>query len=911
MKAVLLFCAVLVGSSAFADDLDVDGARRAYENQKAIADQALSSYRSAESEFQRGEGAYLSELSREKQYSERVDDVQRDIRSTETSISRLQNEIPKAEGAIRDLEREKASLEAALPEHRRARDREHVELRPLEAEFQKAEAALKAEKAKEKPDEAQVKRLQADLDQARKLLNAQKAEIARAEAVYKNTQDRLRDNASAISNTQTDLAQKKNRLAQQQRQLQDRHRDLRSAREDLRQQKDTVRVAQSRMEDARFQMNAAKTEYDRQALLAQQAYAYYETVQGNYTRERNRVIAAANAAGSQDGDREGAERATADGESAGAADASRVGEETGTREAKARETRSGYRTGRADTSRNPTAYQTGTAEGRALAERKAVSEEKPRGYNDALALTLAGQPQNQATQELAETDSPTDAGADGGAWLSASELVVTKVAAPEFPIPADPTYRIPSAPSVTARVPAVDWRYFDPACTGLALSEFEPLCRDSYQSGYQNAYGASYKKAFVSAHKAGFGAGIQAAYDTALTQKFPDDFTLGLENGVREQGLLDGYSTRLMTAQKEAYASGTAAWSAYLSTGHLIRVRESALAETNGDGLFTPGEKVTLVTTIDNYGAKPAPAASLRMVLNKSEKVQVAVGDRPLPEFAPQTRTVVKGAMHASILAARAGAAVGLAAQAKRQETVVADVDAKAVAHFPVEAEALTLSKVPKVDEKVAGVLRWRNLLDHNSRATPVKATTAPAVVKFEGSLEIPELEPGGVFDLPVQVTPGVWVSKAAEVPVLLETQDQTGGAAVTTQIFPQFIDIDRAGSLLLYDMAGKPVVDSTFAVKAGTKLAFQVLFQFHRTRTEPGPFAIAAGGTSDPAIKASNNSTVGTTYGSASPGTRYTPVAMSYDIPAAMKGKSGYILVGLLENNRYIHVLQVQLKIE
>lgn len=915
-RALFSLGVFLTTALVYAVDLDVDGAKQAYENQQAIADQAASVYRSEQSSFQRENANYLSEVSREKQYQQIISDTQTEISNLDRQITNLQNEIPQIEQRIRDLDRDKVSLDMKLKQLQHNRQREQGETRRFEMAVRRAEQELAAEKAKTPPDEARVTALQAEVDRTRRELQNQEQEVRRLDGEIQNAQNRIRSIDSDISSYQTSLSQKRSQLAQVHRARQDRSADLQNARDDLRQQQENVRLASSRLEDARRQMNNAKNDYDRQALLAQQAYQYYQTVIGNYNRERERVIASAKNQASQDGAAEGAARAPTDGDQVGTDTAARVGLDAGTSEARTRETRTGYRTGRADGAKDAAAYQVGDAEGRALAERKAIAEDKPRGYNDSLAKTMAGVPSAESTVELAEGETPTASGNDGGAFLVPTNRSTSTVAAPGFGIPADPAYRLPTAPSVSFSVPAADWRRYNPPCTGLALPEFEPLCQSSYESAYRSSYDQEYRRAFQRAYSAGFDGAIKAAYDAALSKAFPTEFAAGLAAGAKDQGILDGFAARLPGARQDQYAAGVAAWDAYLATGHLIRVKESTLTELSGDKLYTPGEKTVLVTTIDNLGKKPAPAASLRAVLQSGQAIDVTTTDQALPELAAETRTIIKGAMYGKLLPNRAGAQAGLTAQLKAGTSAVGALEAKATVHFPVEAEALTLSKLPQVDEEVDGVLRFRNLLEEKSVPSTLKAYTAPVIATVTPAvaatpLALPEIGAGETIDIPVKVRPSERVGKNTDVPFVIETENLGGIQGTITQQFPQRIDVDRAGSLLLYDWNGKPVPEAKFNVPAGGRLQFQVLFQFHRTVRARGPFAVKATGTSDPAIKHTNNSTIGTTYGEASPGTKYTPMALSYDIPASMKGKSGYVMVGLSEAGKYIHMVQVFVNVQ
>jgi hypothetical protein len=906
---------LLSSIQGIAVDLDVEGAKRRWDNQQALANQAESTYRGFERDFQREQGVYLQEVSRQENARRVVEDKERELQILTSRVTNLENDVPSLEQEVRTLQNRRINEQSKFQSAQRDEQDAEKEVRRDRVKLNRAEKDLEAEQAKPTPDPARVASLTAEKVSAEAAFRHSESEHRRAEGEVRRARERLENTDQQIRRAENNLSDKQTDLAQARRQRQDKVMEIQNAREDLRQQNETVQLARGRVDAARRDMNQAKTNWDREALLAQQARENYDRVQANYTAARNRVIADARSTGSTHGDREGAaaDRGPSAGLSAGRAVAINLGKRVGEDEARVREERKGYRMGRENASQDAASYQVGIGEGQAIADRKARAEDFARGYNDAMASTLASVPSNEVSVDVPEVLTPsTGPSEDGGQWLSANPMSAGSLAAPAFPILPEPAVQTPKMPPAgTPSIPESDKRFYSVNCSGVPLVEFESLCRSTYENAYLAAYRGAYTRSYQDSYQTAFTQGIEAEYQKGLSTSYPSEFQSAMGKGAKEQGILDGFAGKLAVARVEQYGLGRAAWDAYLGTGHLIRFREAKLTETSGDQLLTPGESGALSLVVDNFGKKPVPESALIALAGAQSGFGVSDSPRGLPSLAGASRTTVNGIVYGKVLPAMAGAQLKLGAKLVRSGSELHQVTAGSEVHFPVELQSIQLAKVPQVDQEVDATLVFKNRLAQKVGVTPFKMGASPVIASVAGNpLEIPEVEAGQEVSVPVKVKPGVWVGGNIPVNFTVETTGLGGISGAIAQKFPHAMEIDRHSSLLLYDMAGKPAPLSGLVAQAGRSLQFQVLFQTHTKTPQRGPFYVRASSTSDPSLKNSDRSTVGTTYTSPSFGTSKIPLVLSYDVPLSLKGKSAWVLVSLSQAGKFLHVLQVPIDV-
>lgn len=909
LVSVVLFSIL---SLAEPGDLDIPAAQAKYDAAKAVADRARAKMGEKEREYRRAEGEYYDAVAREKRAQEDLDQAENKLVQLNNLISDLERDLIRIRSEINDLEREKDRAESTLRDlERKEHDLEH-RLHEAEGDLRDAESHLATEKAKPQPDPTVVQQLEYRVQELSREVQNIRNEISNVQQAIRECENGIARLADAIREGERRYQDTQNRLYQANRDRQEQLLVISNCRDELRRAEDAVRYAESRMENAESAYQFAKSEWEHENAIAERAYAYLQQVIDNYNRERERVIRLATNAGQSHGGREAADRAPVPGNVDGQARANAVGLEVGTSEAKQRDFARGYREGRekgATLASVAAQYGAGRASGAAIAVVKATKEVFPKGYNDALSALLGAPPASETVVDISE-QIPGDAGGSGPE-LSPSPKAVGSHPEPQFAVLQDPDYQLPEPGAISPSIPARDNRYFAPPCEGMALPEFDVLCRRVYDDSYAAGYTTNYQSVYAQAFRVAYNANIKAAYDLALAKVFPDSNEAGLKKGAEELGVLDGFKNRLPTAIQEQYAAGKEALSQLLETGHMPITRASELTEANRDGLYTPGETVKLRLVVDNYGRQASPAKKLKArITTVSGLVGLSANVRELPALAGSTRTTLEG-----VITAKVGEL--LAGQKMKLEGVIEGggialpFTLEKETHFPLELQAIQLAKKPKIDEKVAATFRYKNLTGERTPETKLKLVTRPEVAAVEGTgLLVPALDPGQTVDVAATVKPGMWVGQNTYVR-FFSTLEKIAGLDTLTQPFHQFLELDRDGVILLYNDQGKEVPSSTMKVKAGGRIAIQALFKYLRTFNLPGPFIMKATGKSDPSISHSDGSTVSVNYGSFGPDFQPSKVRFSYDIPKALAGKTGWVMITMYNGAKVLHAMQVYLEIE
>jgi predicted nucleic acid-binding Zn-ribbon protein len=970
VRSALLFSLFLgTPGRLLAEDLDVPRARTAYNQARAEADRAKTLY-DREVQIDNGlkedvadarsrEESARRELDNAK---DRLSDIERQISNTETEISELRfdrdrftrlradaaRDIPDLRRKRDNLKTEAADLERAIREIQREidrlqnlpgdgpwtvcfADRGHEEHsgghcatdRDKTAASEAAKADCLAvhgecrQWSAEQPDPPELAQLIRQRDDLKRDLANTERDLNSAENELTSKENEVRDLDNKITQTERQIVTKQSTLAS----LRDDRIDLRSRITTLegtyRSRQNDTRDAELALQRHQGVLDNARFDWQRQESEAQTAFNYLQQVIANYNAALNRVLAQADAAASQHSDREAGERAPQAGSTHGKSDARTIGEERGTLDGQARESARGYRDGRQNASTAPSlenSYRTGKVEGERQADAKAFAESFPKGYNDLLDQRLSQAPDNSAVVDITEriSDEPGENGQD----IDPRKKAIGNVLPPNFGLPNDPVYNVPVAGQPVFNSPAADFRYRNYPCTGLPLPEFEPRCRERYDATYASAFTSGYRGIYTRSYQSSFNGDVQSHYDAALGRTYDASLQAGRQSGAKDQGILDGFATSLAGAVTRQYAAGQQAARNLLDSGHLIIVRQVTLTEESGDKLFSSGDRAKLQLVLDNYGKMASPRTKVRVrITGKTNAEALTFEIRDLPALAGNTRTTLQGVVAAKISAAPTGAKVSLdgVVEFRRADGTYAELEKiapSAVIKFPLEIQALTLAKKPRVDEEVAAKLKVVNNTEAELPESKLALSSAPNIVAFPNTpATIPALAPGASVEVDVKVKPGVWVGDGVPVNVLGTVKD-VGGLAEVVQLFPQIINIDRNASLLLQDRLGNPAPTGIIDAVAGSIVQFKVKFNFLSTVRQPGPFVVRYTQSSDPAMRPANNSTISVNYGSWSPGTTTTPINFAFNVPQTLSGKEGWILIQLDDGARAIHVLQVRVRV-
>ena len=964
--AVLL---TLITGPAFGQDLDVPRAQQKYDQERTEADRAKSLF-DREVQINNGLKTDVNNASSREETARReldraksnLSNIDRDIANTQTEISELQfdrdrfvrqrsdasRDLPELRRIRDNLTREKNDLERTVREIERQIDiirnsprtgpwttcfvdRGHEEHsgghcssdrdKATSAEDAKAaclalhgECRLYSSTQPEPPELAEMERQRDDLVRE---LNDTKRQLTAAENDYTEKEQEVRDLDNKITQTERDIVSKQSTLSSLRNDRSVQQSRITALERTLQDRQEETRRAQLALDRHQSTLDSARFDWNRQESEAQTAFNYLQQVIANYNAALNRVLSQADAAAQVHSGKESSDRAPEAGDAHGNRDARSFGDAKGTADGQTREFARGYRTGRQAATTNPSfaeSYRLGVRNGESVANSKAIAEDFPKGYNSFLDQHLANAPENSVAVDI--TNQISDEPGQNGSDVDPRKKAIGDLPPPAFELPREPAYVVPVAGQPTFSTPNADFRYRNYPCSGLPLPEFEPRCRDRYDSTYSSNFSRGYGSTYVSSYQTTFNGNVKTHYDTALARNQAASQSAGEQSGAKDQGVLDGFAASLDAARNRQFAAGQQAAKNLIAAGHLLIVRQVTLTEESGDTLFSSGDRAKLRIVIDNYGAMSSPKAKVRVrITSKTNAEALSFEIRDFPSLAANTRTTLDGVVAAKISAAPAGSKISLEGvlELRRADGTFAELEKIAPAasiRFPLEIQALNLSKKPRVDEEVAAKLKIVNNTNSDLPATTLALSSSPNTVAFPGSpAAIPAIAAGASVEVDVKVKPGIWVGDDAPVNILGTTKD-IGGLVEVVQMFPKLINVERNASLLLQDRLGNPVNTGIIDAVAGATVQFKVKFNFLSTVRQPGPFIVRYTKASDPAIRPANNSTVSVNYGSWSPGTTTTPVNFAFDIPASLRGTEGWILIQLDDGGRATHVLQVRLKI-
>lgn len=912
---VLIGLTLLISTPLRAQDLDVPRARARYQQELNQANQARlildrevavnSRLTANQNEAQQNARTAQSQLEVARR---QLLDIEQNIRSTESKITSLEFDRERAT-------RQREDRSSEIPFLRRKRDDHQLNVTRTDQQIVIIERALSEIDETANPEEAA--RLRAELTRARQERKTHERSLRLAQLALTQAENDVNQLDSQITQIESNIVTNRNNLARFQSDRFPALSQLDQAERELSRAQDREQIAQNELDRHRPTLAAAQSDWERENREAQTAKRYLDEVIANYNAALQAVLARADEESSRHSQQEAQERAPEAARAQGQADAAKVGNAVGTSEGERRDFSRGYRTGRQTAATTPSlseAYRDGIRRGQDAANMKAQQEDFPRGYNEALDNLLAKVPDNSLALDI--TDQISDEPGENGDDLDARKKPINTLPQPDFAFPSEPEYKLPSPQPPSTTTPEPLFRYRNYPCSGLALAEFEPRCRDRYDANYRQVFSAAYGSSYVAVYTSTFNSNVKVHYDTALARTYTEKRNEGARSGAVDQGTLDGFSSSINEARARQYQLGRDAVQKIIATGHLVILRSAQLIEESGDGLFASGDRVKLRLVIDNYGLKSSPRGKFRLrIANKANAETLTFEARELPSLQANTRVTLDGVVAAKISAAPARSKISLEGilELKDSSGNYNEIDrdlADAEIRFPLELQSLNLSGRPRVNQEVSAQLKVTNNTKETITSSDLALTSSPAIVSFIGTpIKVPSLTAGASVDIPITLKPGVWVSD--DIPVkILSTVSNLANQNPMTQVFPQLIKLDRNAVLSLKDATGKPVTDGILEATAGKILQFKVQLNFLASSHRPGPFAVRYTKSSHPEIRPANNSTTGVNYGRVGPGTVLTPISFAFNIPASLRGTDGYILIQLNDGSVATHALQIQLRI-
>lgn len=966
MKPNQLVLLLVLAFPAHGVDLDKDAARAAYDRQMRVVDQAQSTFDQIDSTYQSALGD-LRQAQSERQRAKRALDRERqrlsDIRST---ISSLQSQIRSIESSLRTtrdeyrvVHAEVQSLKQKVEDLEDREDRIRKRVRQLERRVNQLENAPgkgpwtctyvdkgweehagghQATHKNKSKAQSQAEKACLEAHGSCKFSSCRQPPspaLKQARRQLKQAQERQKNIESNLRTAQRDLRRKQSQAATLNGRIQDLTSNLNQSRNELNRARtnetrqesvvfrardaldDAVRelgFAQGRVDSIRPSYLTAQAALQSEKQRANELYAYYQQVIANYNKALAQVYSQAENAGRSHARLEANDRAPDPARQEARTHANVAATEKANGDRAQRDFGLGYDKGLAN---GPTlagsAYQSGVAQGGRRADAKALAEDFPRGYNEALKALAQAAPPGSETIRLQE-GFPADPGG-AGSYVAGQEMEVGSVQAPSFERPPTPVFTPPTVKDPSVVSPSPGFTHSSPPCSGLVLAEFEPLCRQRYRSTYRDYFADAYFSAYTAAYRAAFAVRAKAVYTNLIGKTDDSAMQAGIETGASDQGVLDGFAQSLSQAKTTQYQKGQQSLGTQLTSGYLLVYRSARLTDSNGDGVFAPGETLSLELTIDNYGQTPSPHRNLKVTFLSADGLKdVSVQEQPLPALSGETRTTVEGVLGADVATAKAGEKFALKARLSLEvngsEVDLGMVELGETTHFPLELVDIALAGTPRVNEEVEAAFTYVNRTNRAFPGGDLQLSTAPNLVEVveANPTSLGSVGEGDEVQVAVTLKPGIWVGENTDVNFVSKVTDADG--VEISQTFPKGIQIERNASVRLFRFPGQPEPDATFEARAGGTVTFYGQFTYHAKGRLPGPFEIRAEKTSEPGLRLISNSTVAINYGPFWPGRQADPLRFTYRVPQSLKGKTGWVMLTAKEAGRVLHAQMVYIKV-
>ncbi|MBI3296177.1 MAG: hypothetical protein HYZ71_15740 [Deltaproteobacteria bacterium] len=962
----ILTVALLAAIPALAVDLDVAAAEARYLAQKSISDSAksrldaeesfLSAAQSRLEDAQRSESSARAQL---RQDQAELNGIDQSISSNEQAVTNLDAQIRSDERRASDLDDQigqKQRERGAIAEREREANREirMLERRIVELESKPQTGPWTCVYVDHGTEEHSGGHRATNNDRSAAEEEAKKAclavhgrcDLAGCSQPQGHEIEQLRRRLEEAERQQRDLQSK---LSQIDRDIQSLQRDVRSLEDDmnncrnqqnvklneiarLNRERDSVRIqisndssevtrcaniTASALQDVNRQMgpyNLALSNYQTEKLRTDGLYGYWQQVVANYNAALKDVLSRSDAKARRDADAEAQGRAAGPGDQAGLATGNQQGTDKGLGDVRDRDRASGYIQGRTTASTEAqlaNSYAAGTASGDSMAVEKARLENFPVGYNQVLAGLFNAPPTLNQTVDISDSLSSEPGG--NGVLLQLKNKAIGHGVAPSVIAPKTPVLNPPSYQAPSVNIPAALKTNYAPQCNDVVLPEFKPRCLDQYESSYGSGFDASYQSVYSSHYKDKFVEASQTAYSAVVAQTNAEAFEAGRQSGAQDQGLLDGFSNNLAKRMDEQKALGQTQVATDLEGGGLVVVRGASLADSNGDGLLTTGERVRLRLVIDNYGKQATALEAIQFHLAGTKGVgEASVTLRTLPALVAETRTTLEGVLTAPITSEMVGGELGLSGAVEVSATpkiVLGSASGAGAVHFPIEVTDIKLAKDPAVNEVVDAVVKFSNLTAVKSLEQKLALKTSPVFATVEGTVPaLAPIEAEATGEVKVRLKPGPWVG---ENTFTRFKADLTNGSDTLSQAFPKYIHINRSASLLLLDRAQKAIPDSTIDVQAGGWAIFNAQMVYQEKVYQRGPMVMSFSKASDPGIQLAAGGTTSVNYGYLSPGAKQTPVGFTFFVPQSLKGKTAWVMMLATENGALLHSMMVYLNVK
>ncbi len=270
---------------------------------------------------------------------------------------------------------------------------------------------------------------------------------------------------------------------------------------------------------------------------------------------------------------------------------------------------------------------------------------------------------------------------------------------------------------------------------------FESVRREYAGREYPNEYRAAYdsareqarQQAFTQAEREAFTREYEparrAAYDLALPTRREEGLTAGRSEGRvraegenrargRAEGDRDSYNTTYPVVYERSKREGEQEAHRFYSSNAVLKSDGGLLADANGDGVFAPGEEVTVTLAVKNFGKVPQ---STDVQIGLDSGTPGLVIERPtdvLARIPGQTRAVVTGIGKMRVLQqTEAGSRQSVRLSARYNGADLGSTTLTLNVSFPYAVAAIDVQDyvMPNQDNRVA--VQVRNVTSRASEA--------------------------------------------------------------------------------------------------------------------------------------------------------------------------------------------------
>lgn len=174
----------------------------------------------------------------------------------------------------------------------------------------------------------------------------------------------------------------------------------------------------------------------------------------------------------------------------------------------------------------------------------------------------------------------------------------------------------------------------------------------AYKENYNKAYAQSYRPAYDEAYRASYPTrqeeGKKTGYDTAFPRCRDEAYGQDYERA-KSNADASSYREAFATAQAQGKKNAYDARAAYYANNAVLKYESSLLVDANDDGVFAPGEAISVAVVMKNFGKQSQAGNVWVTVEEPSNGIIVDRGKEILAKIPGVSRTTVTDVVHVRV----------------------------------------------------------------------------------------------------------------------------------------------------------------------------------------------------------------------------------------------------------------------